>query len=61
VRYLIENLIGEASKLGIMRNATKELIQDMFNRVAYAMIMAEYESAMGELTKYRRELVVWVE
>ena len=43
MRHLTNNLIGEASKLGIRRNTLKKLVQDMFNRV-YATTATEYES-----------------
>jgi len=63
VMRLIENLMGEASKLGIRHNASKELMQDMFNGVAYAITAAEYESAIADLRSitYKRELAPWVE
>ena len=56
VRHLTENLMGEASKLGIRSDASKELEQDMFNRVAYATSAGEYDSAMAELRRYKRKL-----
>ena len=61
MRHLIENLMGEVSKLGIRRNASEELVQDMFNRVAYTTSAGEYDSAMAELRRYKRELAIWVE
>ena len=61
VRHLIENLLKEAARLGIRRNASKDLIKEMFNRIAYATTGPEYDSAMEELRKFRRELAVWVE
>jgi len=61
VRHLTENLMGAALKLGIMRNVSKELVQDMFNLVVYATTVTKCESAMAELRRYKRELTVWVE
>jgi len=58
VRHLIENLIGKASKLGIRRNASKELVWDMLNQIAYTMNVAKYESTMAKLRMYKRELAV---
>jgi len=53
--------LGRAAKLGIRRDASKDLLKEMFNRVAYAATMVEYELALGELRKYKRELASWVE
>jgi len=35
VRHLTENLLTEAARLGIRRNASKDLVKEIFNRVAY--------------------------
>ena len=61
VRHLRENFFGRAAKFGIRRDASKDLLKEMFNRVAYAPTAAEYELALAELRKYKRELVCWVE
>ena len=53
--------MGEALKLCIRGNTSRELVQDMFNRVAYATTAAEYDSTMDELKRYKRELAIWVE
>ena len=59
VRHLIENLLMEVAKLGIKRNASKDLVKKMFNPVVYATTIVEYDSAIGELRRFKRELVVW--
>jgi len=41
--------------------ATKALLTEMFNRVAYTPSSIEYGIAMDELRKFKRELAVWVE
>ena len=61
VRHLKENFLGRAAKLGIRRDVSKDLLKEMFNRVAYAPTTAEYELALAELRKYKRELACWVE
>jgi len=35
VRHLTETFVGEAGKLGSRSNASKELVREMFMRVAY--------------------------
>lgn len=50
-----------ASKLGIRRNASKDLVKEMFNRMAYATIVVEYGQVMEELRQYKHELAQWVE
>ena len=49
VRHRTENFVGEAGKLRVRRNASKELVREMFMRVAYAPTVVEYNSAMEEL------------
>ena len=61
VRHLMENLMTEAGRLGIRRNESKDLIKEMFYRVAYATTAAEYDCALKELRKFKRELALWVE
>jgi len=61
VRHLIENLMTKAGRLGIRCNASKDLIKEMFNRVAYATIAAEYDCALDEMRRFKRELALWVE
>ena len=41
VRHLTENLTTEAGRLGIRSKEAKDLIKEMFNRVAYATTAAE--------------------
>ena len=61
VRHPMENLLTEAARLGIRQNASKDLLKEMFNRIAYATTLTEYDSAMDELRRFKRELAVWVE
>ena len=56
-----ENFVGYAGKKGVRRNATKDLVKEMFNRVAYAATGAEYGEALEELRQYKQELARWVE
>jgi len=59
VRHLMENMLTEAGRLGIRRNASKDPINEMFNHVAYATSVAEYDSAMDELRRFKRKLALW--
>ena len=45
VRHLRYNFLGRPAKLGIRRDASKDLLKEMFNRVAYAATTTEYELA----------------
>jgi len=58
VRHLMENMLTEAARLGIRRNASKNLLKEMFNRMAYATTVAKYDSGMDELRRFKRELAV---
>lgn len=61
VRQLREIFLGRAAKLGIRRDASTDLLKEMFNRVAYAPTRVEYELALAELRKYKQDLACWVE
>jgi len=61
VRHLREIFWGRAAKLGIRKDASKDLLKEMFNRVAYAPTADEYELALAELRKYKQEFACWVE
>lgn len=61
VIHVGENFVAYASKLGIRRNAPKDLVKEMFNRMAYAAIVVEYGQVMEELCQYKHELAQWVE
>ena len=52
VRHLMENMLTEAVRLGIRRNASKDILKEMFNRIAYATTVAEYDSAMDEPRRF---------
>ena len=56
-----ENFVAYASKLGIRRIASKDLLKEMFNRVVYAPTAVEYGQASEELRQCKRELARWVE
>jgi len=58
VRHLTENLLTKAARLGIRRNASKDLVKEMSDHVAYAMTMAEYDSVMDELRRFKHELAM---
>ena len=60
-RHLRDNFLGKAAKLGIRRDASKDLLKEMFNRLTYAPTGPEYEVALGELRHYKVELARWVE
>ena len=49
VRHVMENFLSKVAKLGIRRNASKNLLKEMFNRLAYATMKVEYEGALDEL------------
>ena len=59
--HVRETFLDYAGKLGIRRNASKDLVKEMFNRVAYAATIAEYVQALEEPRQYKRELARWVE
>ena len=43
VRHLRDNFLGRATTLGIRRDASKDLLKEMFNQVAYAATVAKYD------------------
>ena len=51
-------MLTEDGRLGIWWNASKNLVKEMFNRIAYAPPVAEYDSAMDELRRFKRELAL---
>ena len=58
VRHLRDNFLGKAAKLGIRKDASKDLLKEMFNRLAYAPTSLEYDVALGELRYYKVELAL---
>jgi len=56
MRHVMENFLGQAAKLGIQRNASKNMLKEMFNRLAYATTKAKYDGALEELRKFKRQL-----
>ena len=61
VWHLTENLMTETGRLGIRGNALKELVKEMFNRVAFATTTTNYDGVMEEIRRYNRELAMSVE
>jgi len=58
VRHIRENFAKAAGKYGYRKEATKDLLKEMLNRVAYAASEVEYGLAMDQMRKFRRELAV---
>jgi len=46
LRYLTKNFLKEAAKHGIRKEATKQIMKEMFYRVAYAPTAGEYNVAL---------------
>jgi len=61
VRHIRENFVTVAAKYGYRKEATKDLLKEILNRVTHAASEAEYGLTMDELRKFKRESVVWVE
>ena len=59
--HLTENFLKEAGKHGIYKEATKQILKEMLYRVAYTLIVGEYNVALEELRCYKAELGTWVE
>jgi len=53
VRHVMENFMAQATKLGIRRNASKNMLK---KRLAYTMTKVEYDGALEELRKFKRLL-----
>ena len=45
--------------LGIQCNASKDVLKEMFDRVAYTTTTIEYDGVM-ELRRYKQDMAVWV-
>ena len=61
LRHLTENFLKEATKHGICKEATKQIVKETFYRVAYASTMGECNVTLDELRCYKAELGTWVE
>ena len=61
LRHLTENFLMEATKYGIRKQATKQIVKEMFYRVAYAPTVVEYSVALDEIRCYKTKLATWVE
>jgi len=51
----------ESAKHGIRKEGTKQIVKEMLYRVVYALIAAEYNTALEKLRCYMFELGAWVE
>ena len=51
----------EAAKHSIRKEATKQIVKEMFYRVTYAPTMGEYNVLLDEMRCYKVELAKWVE
>ena len=49
LQHLTENFLEEAAKHGICKEAIKQMVKEMFYRVAYAPIVEEYNVALDEM------------
>jgi len=58
---LTENFLKGVAKHGIRKEAAKQIVKEMFYRVASAPIMGKYNAALEELRCYKAELGSWVE
>jgi len=61
LRHRQENFLTYGGKLGIRRQASKDLLKEVFNRIAYASTGVEYGVGMEELRKYKLQWATWVE
>lgn len=50
-RHLRENFLTHAGKYGFKRQAMKDWLKEVFNRVAYTPSVMEYVLAMEEMKK----------
>jgi len=56
LQHLTENFLKEAAKHGIHKELTKQIVKEMFYRVAYAPTVGECNFALDELRCYKAEL-----
>ena len=59
LQHLTENFLNKAAKYGIRKEATKQMVKEMFYRVARAPTIGEYNAALEELRCYKAELDSW--
>jgi len=61
---LCETFEGElhraTAKLGFRQEGSKDMLKEIFNRVAYVPIDGEYMEAIDELRKLKSSFVVWI-
>ena len=61
LRHLRDNFVKVPAKLGVCSYSCKELVKEMFNRVAYAPTQLEYDVALEKVRAYKPSLMTWVE
>ena len=61
LHHLTENFLKEATKYDILKEATKQIVEEIFHKVVYALTIAKYTSALQEWRYYKVELVALVE
>ena len=50
-----------AGKVGIRRQGSKDLLNEVFNRISYAPTGVEHGVVVEDLRKYKLQLATWVE
>lgn len=61
LRHVRENFLTYVGKVGIWWKTPKDLLKEVFNRIAYTPTGVEYGVAVEELRKYKPQLAAWVE
>ena len=60
LKHVRGNFLTYMGKLGIRRQALKDLLNEVFNRFTYAPAGIECGVAIEELRKYKPQLAAWV-
>ena len=60
LRHVRENFLTYAGKVGIRPQGSKDLLKEVFNKIAYAPTGVEYGVAVEEIRKYKSQLAAWV-
>ena len=61
LHHLAENFVKATTKHCIQERTTKQIVKEMFYRVAYIPTTGEYNVALLKLRCHKAELVDWVE
>jgi len=56
--HLAENFLNEATKHGIHKEGTKQIVKEMLYKVAYAPTVGEYNIALQDLSAARLSVVL---